>query len=253
VHRGHDGETFLAPERVDELEDLLLVPDVERGRRLVEQEDRRRLRQCPADHGALELAAAQGAELTVGKCDEVEPSERGGRGGAVLVALLGEGRQVWRPTEQHVLRNRHRCGHHRRLWNERHELRHRAAAHPVEAASVQAGLPAEPDRAGEDAEQRGLARAVRSEDRHPFAVRHLERDAVDDRLAARGDRDRVERDRAHAELLVVRSTSAKNGAPTNAVTTPIGSSAGEMIVRARTSASTRNAAPTTTDSGRMTR
>ena len=30
----------------------------------------------------------------------------------------------------------------------------------------------------------------------------------------------------------VRRTSAKNGAPRNAVTTPIGSSAGEMIVRA---------------------
>ena len=39
----------------------------------------------------------------------------------------------------------------------------------------------------------------------------------------------------------------------NAVTTPIGSSAGEMIVRATTSAKTRNAAPTAIDNGITTR
>ena len=56
-----------------------------------------------------------------------------------------------------------------------------------------------------------------------------ERDAVDDVPAAELDRDPLERERAHRDaiLRVVRSTIAKNGAPKNAVTTPIGSSAGD--------------------------
>ena len=46
---------------------------------------------------------------------------------------------------------------------------------------------------------------------------------------------------------------AKNGAPKNAVTTPIGISAGEAIVRANRSARIRNVAPNTIDRGRTTR
>ena len=49
----------------------------------------------------------------------------------------------------------------------------------------------------------------------------------------------------------VRSTMRKNGAPKNAVTTPIGISAGEITIRARRSASARNAAPNSSDSGRI--
>ena len=66
--------------------------------------------------------------------------------------------------------------------------------------------------------------------------------------------DAVERERDHDAILrEVRSTTAKNGAPKNAVTTPIGSSAGESAVRAITSASTRNPAPTSTESGSSSR
>ena len=48
---------------------------------------------------------------------------------------------------------------------------------------------------------------------------------------------------------VARSTATKNGAPTNAVTTPMGSSAGAITVRATRSAAPRNAAPPSSDSG----
>jgi len=52
---------------------------------------------------------------------------------------------------------------------------------------------------------------------------------------------------------VVRRTRTKNGAPKNAVTTPIGISAGDMTVRASRSARARNAPPNSSDSGRITR
>ena len=54
---------------------------------------------------------------------------------------------------------------------------------------------------------------------------------------------------AHVNPLLVRSRIAKNGAPKNAVTTPIGSSAGDISVRASTSASTRKPPPKSSDSG----
>ena len=64
VHRREDGQPVRA-ERVDELEHLLLAPEVERRRRLVEQEDRRLLRERAGEDGALELAAGERAEAAL--------------------------------------------------------------------------------------------------------------------------------------------------------------------------------------------
>ncbi len=46
----------------DELQRLLLMADVERGGRLVEQQDRRLLRERPGEHHPLSFAAAQRTE-----------------------------------------------------------------------------------------------------------------------------------------------------------------------------------------------
>ena len=101
-----------------------------------------------------------------------------------------------------------------------------------------------------DRAQRGrLPRAVRADQRDPLAALDLVGQRVEDACAAERDGHAVERQRCHAVRLVVRSTTAKNGAPKNAVTTPIGSSAGDITVRAITSAKTRKPAPTITDSG----
>src|SRR4029077_3284703 len=102
-------------------------------------------------------------------------------------------------------------------------------------------------------QERALAGAVRPDHRQPLAARNLGVDAVDDELAAERDRDSAEPQGRHVKLRLVRSTTAKKGAPKNAVTTPIGSSAGDMIVRARTSVSTRKPAPTSSDSGTTAR
>ena len=113
------------------------------------------------------------------------------------------------------------------------------------------------DQPGDRAQQAGLAGAVRPDQRHPIAALDRERHAVHDVAPAEPDGDVAERERClrHYDAIrfEVRSTIAKNGAPKNAVTTPIGSSPGDSAVRAITSASTRKPPPTSTDSGSSSR
>ena len=86
------------------------------------------------------------------------------------------------------------------------------------------------------AQERALAGAVRPDQRDPLARRDRRRvTPSSDGAPPSSTEQRVERERRHEKLLLVRSTIAKNGAPKNAVTTPIGSSAGETTVRASTS------------------
>ena len=69
-----------------------------------------------------------------------------------------------------------------------------------------------------------------------------------------GDANPPELDNAHNwRSLRDRITKRKKGAPTMAVITPIGSSAGETKVLAAASASIRKAAPSRNDMGRTTR
>ena len=59
VHRREHRQRSLYTQLGHELERLLLAPDVECGRRLVQEQQRRFLRQRPREHDALLLAAAQ--------------------------------------------------------------------------------------------------------------------------------------------------------------------------------------------------
>ena len=56
---------MLAAQPVDQLECLLLMPDVEGAGRLVEQQDRRLLGERSSDDQALPLSTAERAELSV--------------------------------------------------------------------------------------------------------------------------------------------------------------------------------------------
>src|SRR5690606_33900559 len=109
---------------------------------------------------------------------------------------------------------------------------------------------------GEDVEKSGLARPVGSDQRHPRSrgdvqvdpVQHLDATAFGAELPARDRRGRGGENIAfHRTPRLRLSTTRKKGAPIAAVTTPIGSSAGDMTVRARTSARTRKDAPTSSD------
>ena len=72
VHRRDEGEPGLRPQRVEELERLLLVPDVEGRGRLVEEDDAGLLRKRAGDDDALLLATAERAETTLAIVEEVE-------------------------------------------------------------------------------------------------------------------------------------------------------------------------------------
>src|SRR3954469_16327899 len=108
--------------------------------------------------------------------------------------------------------------------------------------------------AADGAQQRRLPGAVRTDHGDPLASVDIDRDAGQHLRAAQNNVQRVNGKRGHDDMReVVRSTSAKNGAPQNAVTTPIGISAGLAAARPTRSASTRNAPPYNMDSGRITR
>src|SRR5205823_14925339 len=62
VHRRQHRQPAVAAKLVDELEHLLLAAQVERARRLVEEQQRRLLRERAREHDALELAPAERTE-----------------------------------------------------------------------------------------------------------------------------------------------------------------------------------------------
>ncbi len=159
-----------------------------------------------------------------------------------------------RAPEQDVLGDRHPRRRRGLLRHDRDEPRELAAADLLEGPAVEPDLARERHETRECTKQGRLPRAVRPDERDPLALRDVRVDAIDDRASAQLDRDAAQFERAHAEPpRVVRRTSAKNGAPKKAVTTPSGISAGESAVRATTSASTRKPAPTITDNGRRAR
>jgi hypothetical protein len=156
-----------------------------------------------------------------------------------------------RPPEEDVLRDGQLGGSHRALRDERHQPRELAAAERADVATVDGRGALERQEAAERAQDARLPRAVRPDEHHPLVRLDLEREAAHRFRAPEADGEVAQLD--HRIVLAERSTTAKNGAPQNAVTTPIGSSAGDTIVRASTSASTRNPAPTTSDSGTTAR
>ena len=238
-----------SPQRRDELERLLLAADVERGRRLVEQEQRRLLRERAAEHGPLLLAAAQRLEPPVGERAEVEAGERAARDLEVARAFAAERPEVRRAPEQDVFVDAHPRGQERGLGNEGEPPCHLPARERRDLVAVERDRAVVAQEPGARAEERALPGAVRADQRDPLAGRDLRADAVEHPGRPELDRERVEDDRGHRNVLLERSTTAKNGAPKKAVTTPIGSSAGETIVRAITSQSTRNPPPRSSESG----
>src|SRR5258706_8459073 len=108
--------------------------------------------------------------------------------------------------------------------------------------------------AGHQAEQRRLARTVRSDDGEPLAASDDQVDRSDHLAPAvpAGHVAKLEDQIAHSSYprCVRRRRNRKNGAPMTAVTTPTGTS---PRTRATTSAATIRLAPASADSGRTTR
>ena len=198
MHRRDDGQPGVQPQRVDQLEHLLLAARVERARRLVEQEQRRLLRERPREHRPLALAAGERARAArPASSAEVEPHERRLGGGVVAPALAAGVRDVRRPAEQHVLRDGHPGGHQRRLRDERDPPRDLAPAQRAHRIAVRARS----RRGSGRARRPPAAGVVLPAPFGPIRVTHSpaldrERHAVDDVPAAELDRHPLERERA---------------------------------------------------------
>ena len=252
MHGGHHGELALATHRVHQVEHLLLVADVQGARRLVEQQHARFLRERTAQHHPLQLAAGERGGQPRGQVVQAQPVDDAIHGGAVAGGVVTEPRDVRGTAQADELAHRHPLGDHGTLRHERHHPGHGASLPLLRVDPGHVHRAARRDQAGQGVEERGLAGAVGADERDPLAGRHREVDPVQDRDPVAG----------HAEVaaghggggghrcpLLLLRTRRKNGAPIAAVTTPIGSSAGDIAVRATTSVRTRNAAPTSSDSG----
>src|SRR6188472_1806508 len=249
VHRRHERQPVRRAERVEQLERLLLMADVEGGSRLVEEDDRRLLREGAGDDDALALAAGERPERPLGEGLQPEPVERARGRIAVGGSFTRERPEMRSPAHQRVLRDRQPGGCLGLLRYDGEQPRPLAplevGGRPLEERHV----PLVREEPRDRAEERRLAGTVRADERHPLAAFHLCRHLQHDRTAAQPHRHAVECDGAHARPPRVRRTNAKNGAPKSAVITPIGTSAGASAVRATTSARIRNPAPTTKESG----
>ena len=254
VHGARHGEAAVRAQRRHELEHLLLRADVERARRLVQEEQRGVLRDRAREHGALALAAAQRAEPPVEQVRAVEPGERRAGGRDVAEPRAARVAEVRRPAEDDVLE-------HARVRRDRPG----SAGRPQPAAPPRGGRARRPRRPGSGSSPcTGRARrppsgssscrrrSGRSGPSHspsssakptPSTTAH----------AVERDRDVLRPEHHGPTVLVVRRTTAKKGAPRNAVTTPIGSCAGATTVRATRSMRTRKPAPNASESGRTTR
>ncbi len=97
-HRQHSAA--LARQLAQAIEELDLVAQVEEARRLVEQEERRLLRQRAREEDALPLAARERADGAVGEGAGAGALERGAGDGEVALRLEGDPAEVRMAAEQ---------------------------------------------------------------------------------------------------------------------------------------------------------
>ena len=231
VHGRQDRERVVDAQPVDEVEHLLLVADVERAGGLVEQQDRRGLGQRPGDHHPLALAARQRAERPVertrrGRAARAPASPPRGRAGPPTPAGRGAGcaraarsrPRSCRPappapagtSATSRARSRRRSSADRRGRRSRPGLR-RPPDPATTRSSVVLPLPFGPTTLTQSPGSTVRSRWSRIDRPPSRTVTSL---ATMPTLTPPSPRLR-------------RSTTMKNGAPKNAVTTPIGSSAGD--------------------------
>ena len=193
----------------------------------------------------------EGAVREVGQRQALEHT---GDDAPVGAALPREVAEMRRPSQHRVVAHGHARRHERLLVYEGNPARDRLGGHRRHRFTADLDSPSMGDQAGNRAQHRGLACAVGTDQRQPFAGRHGEREFAHHLMTVIRHRHSLELQRNHGSTVrAERMTTMKNGAPRNAVTTPMGISAGEATVRARASASTRNAAPSSSESGTTTR
>jgi len=191
VHYEQRRELRLADARSDEIEHRDLVVNVEERRRLVEQEDRRALRQRTRDRNALLLAARQRRKRPRAQLPRLARAQRLGGDGCVVRRLEAEEAEVRRAAHQHDLPRGVRERDLIALRHQRERARELGARSVARVVAGNANLTGighdEPSR---QARERRLPRAIRPDHADELPRRDDQRDPVD---RARGARRVAER------------------------------------------------------------
>jgi len=186
----HDNRLAARAQLAQNGDDGPLGHRVDRGERLVHQIDARILHKGARQKGALLLAAGKLADLALGQVLHADLLQR--LHGRSLLLLPGPAH----PAEPAVQAHRHHVEHRgREVPVDAAALRHVAD----QAAHLFVGLAVKLDRARRarnelerGLDQRALARAVRTDDRHQHTLGHAQIDVPDSRPAVVGHRQIVD-------------------------------------------------------------
>ncbi len=205
------------------------MPHVERGGRLVEQQDVALLRERARERDARLLAAGQRGERARREVRDVGVGH-GPRDDGVVLGRAGRAAPRV-ATHGHDVERTERERHARLLQHDRASPREVDERLPPQVDAVeQHASRVGPGVARQHREQGRLARAVGPDERDELAAAHVQVDVVEDDGRAVRDAHAARREpRAHAQppaaRRVRRMSQKKNGPPTSAVSMPIGRSA----------------------------
>ena len=254
---GHQaGPAALARQAPQVLEHGHLVVQVEVRHRLVEQQQRRILRQQRRQPHALAFAAGQRGDVVVGQRAQVHRVQRGMRDAAVVRALPGPAAQVRMAAEQHHVGDAGAEGIVLRLRQQAalaRQLAHRPVGQRLALEHDASGTRrAQP---GQRVQQRGLAAAVGPQHAPQFAAMHLQVEGVDQRARSGHHLQafHVEQRLGHRRPPRPSSRAMKVGTPSSAVITPTGSCCGATSVRAIVSVTSSSVPPASAQAGSSTR
>src|SRR6185503_720396 len=240
-----DREPAHASERRDAVERRALVRRVKVRGGLVEQQHAGLLGQRHREHGALALAARDAVDATIGQLRGTDVFQSTRDRARVVRAESPERPEARCPAERDDLADRERK---ERLEDLRHDRDMSCDGAAVQRRDVDAvdrhAARRRSQQTAQDAQQRGLARAVRTHERDELAGARDEVHAAKHLAILVARADGAGDDATQTITRLDRTSSArKNGAPTSPVMTPTGSSAGASAVRAPRSASTSAIAP----------
>src|SRR4051812_36128770 len=126
----------------------------------------------------------------------------------IRAALASEITDVRRAPEQDVRADGHVARDDRHLWHERHGARDVLAGEAARVLVKDAHASLVADEPCNRTKGSRLAGAVRPDQRDPLSVLDDRGQTIDDTRSAEGDRESIERERAHARARVVRRTTA---------------------------------------------
>ena len=190
VEHRQDGQAALAAERMHDVVHAGLMAQVQMGRRLVEEQHLRLLRERARHKDPLALATREPIDRSVLEVRDLELCHCGTRDRQVLRAREAEPRQMRRAPHQHHLQRRERKLECRILRHDGEETCDLGATARRERLAVEAYAAARGrEHAGQQPKERRLAAAVRTDEPDDLAPRDREADVVQHRAPAVGEAD----------------------------------------------------------------